>query len=418
MTYDNNFLIYAKHFYGLGLNITCNSNIVTQYNFYDNNILKSPYHKWEHLKHKRQDLSELLSYDWNQSTGIGTITGYNQFRTLDIDGCTNYDFIQDLLIILGLPSDYEWVVQTGSLSGFHIHFYADELEGLEPDQATFTYPPNDENIALFEKMELLCNTNVVLPPSFHNSGSTYSFVNCRYPKSAPLEIDIKRFNILLELFFNRTALVKKKCYYESIFLKQPSDLDKVEIKDIEETLYFIFDFETDGLIVKNNYPNAIQISWIVMDIDGIVHKKNTELIDCDFDEDSKALKINKLTIETIRKLGKKPQDVYKDLANDLKYCDCIVAHNLDFDYGILKNEFNKYGILFPQKKFKEICTMTMSYNLTKNANHLARFLNLSELYEFLLGYKIHQIHNAQYDVMVLSKCLRELILREKREMYE
>ena len=415
MNTDAKLLLYAKHYYNLGLNVTCISNTVTEYNFYDTNVLKAPYHKWKYLKLERQPYNELLSYDWDKATGLGTVAGFYNLVTLDIDGCANYDFIQDLLIILGLPNNYEWVVQSGSLDGFHIYVYTDKrLEDVDLEQAASTYPPNNDNLQLFEKLELLWNTHVVLPPSLHSSGGEYSFVNCKYPQNIPIKIDVARISCIIELFLNRRSLEKKVIYSDtSPFLHQPSDLDKVNLGDVRKNLYFIFDIETDGLIGENSYPNILQISWIIMDVEGIVYKKVTELIKGDYNFNLEAFRINKISLDIINKLGKNPNDVYSELMLDLKYCDYIVAHNLDFDYNVLKNEIEKYNVKFPQKEFKKICTMKLNYRNKENIGIDKKYPSLTELYEFLFKTKTQQIHNAQSDVMILSKCFREIILRHR-----
>lgn len=411
--------LLGKHFYNIGLNITCISNQLTEHNFYDSSILKAPYHKWKHLKSERQKEDELDSFEWNEATGIGTVAGYNNLHILDIDGCSNDNFINDILVILGLPKHYEWVVKTGSQDGYHIYFYSNIFGVLEDNQVCSTFPANEDNIGLFEKMELLWSTHVVLPNSLHKSGDKYKFVNSSYPTKKPNQIDINRFNVILDLFLNRTKIIKKKNYFntwtEEIELNQPSNIEKIDLSKIEKNLMFIFDTETDGLIKGSILPNIIQISWMIMDYDGIIYKKSTELINGPFNENSDALMVNKIKPEIIRKLGIPPEEAYQKIIYDLKYCKLIAAHNLDFDLPVLKNELEKYYLNFDWNEIKKFCTMKWGYKELKNkTNPNPKYPKLTELYEYLFNHSIRQYHNSHSDVVILSKIIKEILFLEKK----
>lgn len=411
--------LLANHLYDLGINITCITNYTTEYNFYDANILKGPYHAFEHLKKNRQTKEELNNYDWENSVGLGTLAGFENLRVLDIDGCSNHKFIDDILIILGLPKNYEWVVRTGSLDGFHIYFYSDINENLIKDQVASSYPPNLDNTSLFEKMELLWKTHVVLPNSLHRSGFKYNFVNCKFPKSKPKFIQIDRFKVIETLFLNISEIEKKKVYYslsKAVHrnVSLPKNLKAIDLSSIDKKLFFLFDIETDGLIDNNNYPNIVQISWIIMDIEGVVYKKTTELINCNFNEKSEAFKVNKIDPKIIRKIGREPSEVYYELIYDLKYCDIISAHNLNFDLSILIKELDKYNIEFYLDNIVKFCTMEYGTKLIKTEeNPKPKYPKLTEIFEYLFNHKTKQFHNSHSDVTILAKCIKEMIYTNK-----
>lgn len=416
---DNKLL--ARHLYKLGLNITCITNYITEYNFYDANILKGPYHNWHHLKFERQSLQEIENYDWENAVGIGTIAGFENLHILDIDGCSNYEFIEDILIILGLPKNYQWVVKTGSLDGYHIYFLSDLIEELEEDQVASSYPPNLDNIALFEKIELLWSTHVVLPNSLHKSGSKYSFTNCKFPLDKPKFININKFKIIESLFLNISEIERKKVYYslskeKHRNIKIPNSINLLDLSKIEGNLFFLFDIETDGLIKNGKLPNIVQISWLIMDTQGIVYKKNTELVNSSFDEYSESFKINKLDPLIVKKIGKKPSDVYQEMVYDLKHCKIISAHNLNFDLSILSSDFNKYNIDFNLNSLTKFCTMDYgTILLTNKLNPEPKFPKLTELFEHLFNHNVKQFHNANSDVTILAKCVKELLYKKKLE---
>jgi DNA polymerase III epsilon subunit-like protein len=416
--------ILANHLYNLGLNITCITNYITEYNFYDANILKGPYHNWKHLKFKRQAKKELEEYDWDNAVGIGTVAGFENLHILDIDGCSNYEFIEDLLIILGLPKNYQWVVKTGSLDGYHIYFFSDLIEELEEDQVASSYPPNLDNTALFEKMELLWSTHIVLPNSIHKSGSNYSFTNCKFPIEKPTFINIQKFKIIESLFLNILEIERKKVYFslskeKHRNVKLPNNINLIDLSKIEANLFFLFDIETDGLIKNGKIPNIVQVSWMIMDTKGIVYKKTTELVNSDFDEKSEAFKINKLNPSVIKRIGKEPSDVYLDMTYDLKHCKIISAHNLKFDLTILENEFEKHQIDFNFEYLEKFCTMDYGTELLSDEiNPEPKFPKLTELFEYLFNHNIKQFHNANSDVTILAKCVKELLYKGHLEKFK
>lgn len=419
----NLYNLYAKHFYSLGLNITCISNELTISNFYSPNILKAAYHPWKHLLKERQSEEEIDSYNWESATGVGLVAGYDNLHVLDIDGCSNEFFIKDLLLLLGLPSDYEWVVKTGSQNGYHIHFYSDKLFNVSDTKMCTSYTANEKNLGLFEKMELLWSTNVIVPNSMHESGGKYLFLNTNIPNSKPKFIDINKFNYVIDLFLNRSKTVTKEvgAYYDSrkiterIEIEQPSNLEKCDLRDLDKKLIFIFDIETDGLIVKNNIPKIVQISWIIMDFDGVVHKKRTEIIESDFDYNKTAFEINKITADVIKILGKNPSDVLRNVAQDLNHCSIIISHNLDFDFKVLENHITKYGIASNINDIKRFCTMKWWFNYVR---HDKKYPKLTELYKSIFESDIIQDHNAISDVLILTKIVKALLITRNLNLME
>jgi hypothetical protein len=205
----NDILNYANHYYNLGLNITCICRYLNENNLYYKNLLKSPIHKWKHLIEIRQSNYELESYDWSNSVGVGSVTGYNDLRVIDIDGCTDINFLNCLLDKLGLPYDYEWIVVSGSNDGFHIFYYSDKFSYLKNNQNVTTFPPKIEYEKFVKKIEFLWETHVVLPPSLHISGNKYRFLNCIKPISLPLTINKNRISKLISeyLVTNKVSIL-------------------------------------------------------------------------------------------------------------------------------------------------------------------------------------------------------------------
>lgn len=197
-----------------GRNIAPEKPIVIKNGKILNRAFKDPIDQdWSRYKYEEQTLDDIMSFDWDESCGIGVALGYNQFRAIDVDGVKfdhlsmyNYgsgreDFINRFLSILELPEDYPWMVLSGSGEGFHIIF---KCEDIDDDIDSISLQPNNQyannSIYLFERMELRWCDHLVLPPSIHFSGKQYSFINGEIPKSEPQKVKIKCIDELLTHF--------------------------------------------------------------------------------------------------------------------------------------------------------------------------------------------------------------------------
>ena len=193
--------IYHESF---DFNISCISSKINQYNI-NENVLKAPNHEWVELQKSRQSKSELNNYSWHEATGLGIILGYNGIRALDIDNCEDFSLVDVFLKELALPVDYEWVIKSGSQKGFHVLFYCDDYErAYDADGRVSYHSKKDFN---FEKIDLMWDGHLVLPPTIHkeNYNYTFLFVDTRIaffedkiPKNQPKKVDKKNVDILLK----------------------------------------------------------------------------------------------------------------------------------------------------------------------------------------------------------------------------
>ena len=170
-------------------------------------------------------MSSLFNQNWKIATGIGISLGHSHIRAIDVDqidyncqilsvdenGNQYFDRIggvlNKVLEKLGLPSDYPWVIQSGSQTGFHILFVTfeldDEIENIALTPNTkycFNYNGPEFLEPYFNRMELLWNGHLVLPPSIHYSGNEYSFRHRRLPSIAPANISLSKLNDTMNHF--------------------------------------------------------------------------------------------------------------------------------------------------------------------------------------------------------------------------
>lgn len=224
----NDLRLWANYYYNMGFN-------VTHINARKNQSAKNPYKSATNdrfeIQNRRQELSELQSFDWENSDGIGAVLGFNNLRALDFDfyihsACfeknkkgvfpmyplqtwevdkpyfkNNEAFIAKALNLLGLPEEYEWVIKTPS-GGFHIIIFSSWHQFTIRNNRTKAFIPNSLTYSRtgLKRIEFRWNKHLVLPPSKNVSQDNYFFKNGAIPKNPPYEIDIKHFHTLLDEF--------------------------------------------------------------------------------------------------------------------------------------------------------------------------------------------------------------------------
>jgi len=367
-----------------------------------------------------QEPSELDSYDWSNAVGIGTFTSWENLVVLDIDGCSDVSFIKKILRILGLPEDYEWVVESGSKNGYHIYYKGYFIEECDEDDVVSTFPPKQEFEKYVDKIEFLWRTHSVLPPSVHGSGNRYSFINTPFPKKAPFFIKNDTIYNFINTFLDFDEIEGRGAYGGIVktFSSKSDFINEID-KDADLTKYFldevylIIDIETTGLPQKSasitKYPEIIQISWVLTNKKGVILKKNSFIIDTPFMRNNNSFEFLNIDFEVARKVKYSLTHALKKLTEDIKICDYVVAHNIEFDIEILGHYFIKVYGANPFSNKKMICTMKSTVNFCKIPNNYGyKHPKLSELYFKLFGYQVKNSHNAEVDVLHTLKCFKKL----------
>lgn len=230
--------LFVSYYHNLGMNITHIKG--------DNNVqkpYKNPTDKnWETYFDDSQDFFYINDQDWDSAEGVGIILGYQGYRAIDIDRLffsqedllSKEDrevkieqFIIKCLGLLGLPSDYEWVVDSGSGWGLHIIFRADPIENYSPDSLFFThnskfyhldYNGFDVEYDIFERLELRWRDHLVVPPSKHVSGGEYTFRKNALPKHIPLTVSINNLNNLIDYYCAESRVFSFKYNEEDLLI--------------------------------------------------------------------------------------------------------------------------------------------------------------------------------------------------------
>ena len=188
------------------------------YNYYDfthgrpNDSFKHPTSECEKNKDELYDLKYIEAIDRTKSTGIGCFTGYNDIVALDIDyiSCIQkqsedafglQDCINKYLSVLGLPSDYQWVVKT--VSGRGIHIIVKVKNAIQLGLESTALKPTRSSDEDFGRIEVIWKKNIALPPTIgRNMGKQYRFyLNAdNIPTCAPSYISMDQLNNFLDYY--------------------------------------------------------------------------------------------------------------------------------------------------------------------------------------------------------------------------
>jgi DNA polymerase III epsilon subunit-like protein len=170
--------------------------------------------------------------------------------------------------------------------------------------------------------------------------------------------------------------------------------------------YLIYDTEKQEILeLYNRYikvKESVDISQFITDITGINRTH-----------------VNSMTAVKI-------EEALESFANSICTCDIIIAHNLNFDKGMILKEvereagmsggFSKISSsmikdFFKNQKDRMKCTMHMGKKLcniqgvnTKNGGRYIKFPKLQELYQHFFHTLPKNLHNSLIDIFVCLKC--------------
>ena len=455
--------MHALHFHSLGLNVSCISHIKNQFNFLSTDVLKAPISDLSHLETVRQDFNELNNFDWNSCTGIGLKLGYESLMAIDIDGCVSMDFVFFLCEILKLPKNYSWIFRSGSGCGFQVVFYCrtEQLETIkqknkhlfdsESDDIEFgnlevnsyyinkvlnsnfistQYLKNkmDHYPLLIKKDEEYCYSNEiewlrpclkllisadkiefkwkghsVIPPSLHRSGLNYSFLNS-VPLVAPVNVNIEDVYILHKILCSTNAINSSQYY-----------VNKYVESDTIETKYIVLSTETNGLPahdlndISAKSTELLQLAWICFDQNNqAIRRKLFSIKPYGIELNTDALKYHGLSFEKLNVIGEDVKTVLYSFLEDIKKCEFIVCHNVDFALNVIKSELIRNGMdveWFDKKK--RFCTMKSDYSISlmnKNGITDKKYPKLIDLFNVLYKSKLVPLHSAMHNVVITYNC--------------
>lgn len=175
-----------------------------------------------------------------------------------------------------------------------------------------------------------------------------------------------------------------------------------------------FDIETDGIGgFRPPKQRAVQIAW-------------------DYDDEAESHLINDVTVisplvphpyrvQDCTERGVSFEECFGRFMDVLRRCTMVVAHNLEFDMGVLANELKIRGhsehdfeVLMKakghctMKRTVDLCCIPKTGNAAKYGGY--KYPSLKELYMRLTGQPVHlKLHDARNDVRVLKQCVAVLL---------
>tara|TARA_B110001469_G_C9648333_1_gene329281 strand:+ start:8682 stop:9251 length:570 start_codon:yes stop_codon:yes gene_type:complete len=179
----------------------------------------------------------------------------------------------------------------------------------------------------------------------------------------------------------------------------------------------VIDTETTGLtslsfVTERNYqkwPRLVQIAWGYIEEDSLEIQNSTIIRPNGFNIPSDAIRIHGITNKQATEDGKDLKDLLNTLNHAMQRADTIIAHNLNFDLGILHSEAMRSGvpIEFPDKR-KCTAFMGQAYMRKEHKMRLSEFPKLGELHKTLLGHVYEPHHDASSDVIACATVYNEL----------
>lgn len=174
----------------------------------------------------------------------------------------------------------------------------------------------------------------------------------------------------------------------------------------------IFDTETTGLLKASivdldKQPKIIELAAIKVDDKTLEEVDRIEfLVQPGHELPKEIIKITGLTDEKLKD-AKTFEHHYPKLVDFFLGEKYLVAHNISFDMGMLKNDLARIGRMtqFPYPPV-QICTVNQTFKIKGYR------LNLSALHQHLFGETFKEAHRAMTDVEALTRCVRELINKQ------
>ena len=172
----------------------------------------------------------------------------------------------------------------------------------------------------------------------------------------------------------------------------------------------VFDTETNGIgSFRPPTQRLVQLAWIV---DG---KPKSYLID-DVEEISEGVP-HDIKVEECKEKGHSFVKVIQEFFKDVKGCDILVCHNVDFDIGIIKNELRKRKKRVSKQEITTFCTMKATKDICKLPGAYEgsyKYPKLTELYKFLFEKEPDlKMHDALNDCIVTLECYTKLMSSSK-----
>jgi DNA polymerase III epsilon subunit-like protein len=194
-----------------------------------------------------------------------------------------------------------------------------------------------------------------------------------------------------------------------------------EASENEKPYFIFFDLETtgfppDGVPEKEfeNWPFPIQLTWMLFSFEGNLIKEKSNILLQDTEVPEESSNYHGITNEKMKNIGEDPILVYQEFVQDIKSSSMLIAHNMEFDYGILKSDFYRKGLKVSGLSIKKFCTMKKSKDycsIPLNYKSGFKYPKLTELAACCFApklrpgrFKIKSDQNELTDIKITAAC--------------
>tara|TARA_B100001758_G_scaffold43913_1_gene34954 strand:+ start:13906 stop:14574 length:669 start_codon:yes stop_codon:yes gene_type:complete len=202
----------------------------------------------------------------------------------------------------------------------------------------------------------------------------------------------------------------------------------------------VFDTETTGLIPSgyprmqstvSKFPHIVQLSYLVYDTekDKIIHEQDDIIrLPDEIVIPEKCTAIHGITKRLSINRGIYIDNALEILTLYVKQCQCIVAHNIDFDLGMIDVECMRANISNPftsdkiyyctMNKTKDICNIVCNYRsvgpngMMRMASYIKK-PSLIELHTHLFKRSAKGLHDSMIDVRVCFRCFLKVVYNKE-----
>ena len=170
--------------------------------------------------------------------------------------------------------------------------------------------------------------------------------------------------------------------------------------------------------VPGNWPNAVQVSWLVYTKQGEkIKEQNHYISNSDMQVSESAFRIHGLDKKFLQQNGILRKQVLALLSADLhQYQPLIVGHFIELDYHVTGAAYFREAMENPMENLSTFCIMKAARHLQQNPQY--RFLRLGGLYELLFKKPLLHQHNALVDASATADCFFELVKRNEIKSFQ
>jgi len=186
--------------------------------------------------------------------------------------------------------------------------------------------------------------------------------------------------------------------------------------------FLLLDCETTGLPrtryfspdAVDDWPRLVQVAWARCHQDGHLMEAQCHIIRPEgFRIPADATRIHGITHARARQVGRNLNEVLDEFLDEAgRPGTVLVAHNLEYDWGVLAAEFVRTGKPLSVLEIPGICTMKTTTEvccLPRPGGWGYKWPTLEELHMFLFGRSYEGTHDAALDLEACARCFFKLL---------